>query len=85
MRTCSSKKISYSSYHAALTALKEVHVKAGYRIQEGPQNIYRCEICDQYHLTSKGAAHPELKSGSGNFSERTQNEISRWKDKFKDY
>ena len=85
MRDCPSRKIGYSSYHAAVEALLETHRKSGFTKTEGPQNIYRCSICDQYHLTSHGTPIKELNELKSSFSDRTQNQINRWLDKHKGY
>lgn len=86
MRTCSSKKVGYSSSGAAITVLLEMHRKSGFAAGEGPQNVYKCHICDQFHMTSRGPALPELKQISlSASSERTQNDVLRWMNKFKEY
>lgn len=85
MRTCSSKKIGYSSSGAAVTALLEMHRKSVFSPGEGPQNVYRCHICDQYHMTSRGPAIPELQQKISVHSDKTQNDITYWVNKFKDY
>ena len=84
MRLCSSKKITYSSHSAAVTALIEARKKSSYSVGEGPQNVSRCDLCDQYHLTSRGPLHKDLQNVSA-FSERTQNAANRWLEKHKKY
>lgn len=79
MRDCSTKKIGYASSNLAITALIELHLKS----IGGPINYYKCQTCEQYHLTSRGPAIPELSKNNSNSS--TQNEINKWKNKFKDY
>ena len=79
MRDCSTKKIGYSSSNLAITALIELNLKS----IGGPINYYKCEICDQYHLTSRGPAIPELSSKKANSS--TSNDALKWIKKFKDY
>lgn len=85
MRLCSSKKITYGSYSAAVTALIEARRKSNYSIGEGPQNVYQCHICEQYHLTSRGPMHKELQQSGSSLSQRTQNAVNRWLEKNKEY
>ncbi len=79
MRDCSTKKIGYSSSNLAITALIELHLKS----IGGPINYYKCQICDQYHLTSRGPAIPELSNKKSNSS--TSDTALKWIKKFKDY
>ncbi|MCO5232007.1 MAG: hypothetical protein M9958_12725 [Chitinophagales bacterium] len=83
MRNCSTKKIGYSSENSAISALLEAHQKSNFNTNSGPQNIYKCSICEQYHLTSRKPSHPVLKQNATSMSERTQNDIQRWSNKFK--
>ncbi|MCO5233736.1 MAG: hypothetical protein LC105_12375 [Chitinophagales bacterium] len=85
MRDCSSKKIGYSSESSAISALLEAHQKSNFEINNGPQNIYRCSICDQYHLTSKKPSHAILKQNSTIANETIKNDIQRWTNKFKNF
>lgn len=85
MRNCSTKKIGYSSKNAAISALIELHKKSSFSHGQGPQNVYRCEICDQYHLTSRGPAVAELQQRKSTWNDTTQNEILRWEKKFKKF
>ena len=79
MRDCSTKKMGYSSSNLAITALLELHSKS----TGGAINYYKCEICYQYHLTSRGPAIPEL--SKKNFNSSTKDEVSKWENKFKKY
>ena len=79
MRDCSTKKIGYTSSNSAITALLELNLKS----IGGPINYYKCEICGQYHLTSKGPAIRELSKAKNNSS--TNNDVAKWIKKFKDY
>lgn len=83
MRNCPTKKIAYSSENSAISALLEARQKSNYDINSGPQNIYKCATCEQYHLTSRKPSHPVLKQNTTSMSERTQNDIQRWNNKFK--
>lgn len=76
MRDCSTKKIGYASSNLAITALLELNVKS----IGGPINCYKCHICDQYHLTSKGPAIPQLSPNNA-----TNTEAFKWIKKFKNY
>lgn len=50
---CSTGKIKYSSSSLAEAALIESHIKRNFPPEQGPQNIYLCEYCGNWHLTSR--------------------------------
>lgn len=77
--------MGYSSKNAAISALLELHQKSSFGNSQGPQNVYRCHLCDQYHLTSRGPALNELQKNNSSISEKTQNDIARWERKFKNF
>lgn len=50
---CSTGKIQYPTKVLAETALIEVHIERNFPPEMGPQNVYECEFCGDWHLTSK--------------------------------
>mgnify|MGYP000412746745 CR=1 FL=1 len=43
----------------AETALIDQHIYKGFLPHQGPQNVYECQICGYYHLTSKSPSRNE--------------------------
>ena len=71
-----------TSSSMALEALKEANAKSTYVAGKSPVNFYRCSHCDTYHLTSKGAVHPELKKYLNTYSDQL-NTAQHWEQKFR--
>lgn len=51
--SCSTHKIQYDSQQLAENALIDQHIYKGFLPHEGPQDVYECEICGSWHMTSK--------------------------------
>ncbi|MBS1979291.1 MAG: hypothetical protein JST46_18115 [Bacteroidetes bacterium] len=62
MIKCVSNKVGYPSASIAEEALLETHIRYDFGKTTGPVNIYRCEECGQYHLTSSGLMNERLAS-----------------------
>ena len=43
----------------AETALIDQHIYKGFQIHEGPQNVYQCDHCGEWHFTSKALSRNE--------------------------
>ena len=56
MEHCSSKKKSYYTADEAEEAL----IRSNIRFHKPAVSYYLCEICAQFHLTSRGETHPLL-------------------------
>ena len=56
---CTSNKNFYYNEQECLEALIESLGRKANN-NSGPINIYRCDLCDGFHLTSKGDPHPML-------------------------
>jgi hypothetical protein len=83
MQRCNAHgKVMLTSSSMALEALKEANTKAAFVAGKSPVNFYRCSHCDTYHLTSKGAIHPELKKYLEKAS-RHLSDIYKWEQKFR--
>lgn len=52
-------KNQYMSQDLAETALIDQHIYKGFLPHEGPQNVYECDYCGHWHLTSKSLARNE--------------------------
>lgn len=57
--SCSTGKNQYPTQLIAEEALIEIHVQRNFPPDQGPQNVYQCEICGDWHLTSKSANRNE--------------------------
>jgi len=50
---CSTGKNQYSTKSLAETSLIDIHIHRNFQPDQGPQNVYQCEFCGEWHLTSK--------------------------------
>lgn len=57
---CSTNKNYYQSEAECVEVLIENLGRNKYHAGLGPLNIYKCDLCDGFHLTSKGERHPIL-------------------------
>ncbi len=57
--SCPSHKYEYMSKELAETALIDQHIYKNFLPHEGPQNVYECELCGGWHLTSKSVSRNE--------------------------
>lgn len=62
MIKCLTGKKGYQSQSLAEDALIEAHIQYDYGNRTGPVNVYKCEECGQYHLTSRGETNPRLET-----------------------
>jgi len=53
--SCPTRKYEYYSKDLAETALIDQHIYKGFKAHEGPQNVYECDHCGAWHLTSKAS------------------------------
>jgi hypothetical protein len=83
MRTCSSHKKVYLTKEIAEDALIEAHTRYDYANGQGPVNVYPCDDCGYFHLTSKGSVNPrlELLQRDGNLNRKKEGE--QWERKLK--
>lgn len=79
---CSTGKRCYDSLELAREGLIAIRARNALPASEGPQGVYRCQICDCYHLTSS-------KTDGFNLSSEDEKRIERegqarfWEEKFK--
>lgn len=57
--SCPSHKYEYMSKELAETALIDQHIYKNFLPHEGPQNVYECELCGAWHMTSKSTSRNE--------------------------
>ena len=81
MATCA--KRSYSTEELAVEALIGAHTHYHYKKGSGPVNVYKCEDCGQYHLTSREPMNEKLAAmiNSGNIDR--QKEADHWERKWR--
>ncbi len=56
---CSTGKYQYMNEGLAETALIDQHIYKNFLPHEGPQNVYECQVCGYWHLTSKAMERNE--------------------------
>ncbi len=77
--SCPSGKYQYLSQDLAETALIDQHIYKGFAPHEGPQNVYECQTCGHWHLTSKASersARLQKMIDSGELKKKQ--EASKW-------
>lgn len=57
---CPTNKDYYHNEDMAIEALIQHQGRNHYAPGAGPINVYRCNLCDGYHFTSKGEVNPVL-------------------------
>lgn len=63
----------------AETALIDQHIYKGFLPHEGPQNVYECDICGYWHLTSKAFSRNEqLQEMIDSGELKKKQEASKW-------
>ncbi len=56
---CPSGKNQYSTKFLAETSLIDIHIYRNFPPDQGPQNVYQCDICGAWHLTSNSPKRNE--------------------------
>lgn len=80
---CSTHKYEYISSDLAEVALVDQHIYKGFDPHQGPQNVYECDVCGAWHLTSKSDARNErLQSMIDSGELKKKQEASRWERNF---
>lgn len=80
---CSNGKISYDSEQKALDALIDHRARFNHQEGTGPVNVYRCDLCDGWHFTSKGTSHPLLSDPQRQKEIRKLSETYFWEQKLR--
>ena len=80
---CPTGKKIYPTEDLAVEALIGAWTAYNYPPGQGPQAVYRCEDCGNYHLTSRGPMNPKLSELLSIGSIRRQKEADQWEDKIR--
>ena len=63
----------------AETALIDQHIYKGFLPHEGPQDVYECQICGYFHLTSKATSRNDrLQEMIDSGEMKRKQEAQRW-------
>lgn len=77
--SCPTGKYQYYNQDLAETALIDQHIYKGFLPHEGPQDVYECEFCGYWHLTSKSAERNQrLQEMIDSGEMRRKQEGSKW-------
>lgn len=77
--TCPTGKNRYSTQFLAEAALIEIHIHRNFLPDQGPQNVYQCEYCGDWHLTSKSPARSKrLQEMIDSGKMRRQQQARQW-------
>ena len=82
--SCSTGKYQYISKALAEDALIDQHIYKGFLPHEGPQDVYECDRCGYWHLTSKwGTRNARLQEEIDSGELKRKQEASRWETGFR--
>lgn len=77
--SCPTRKYEYYTQDLAETALIDQHIYKGFQAHEGPQNVYECDHCGAWHLTSKAPErNPRLQEMVDSGEMKRKQEASKW-------
>ena len=80
---CSTHKYEYISKELAEDALIDQHIYKGFLPHEGPQDVYECNICGYWHLSSKGGTrNARLQEEIDSGELKRKQTASRWESGF---
>ncbi len=81
--SCPTHKYEYYTQDLAETALIDQHIYKGFLPHQGPQNVYECDLCGSWHLTSKSyERNPRLQEMIDSGEMKRKQEGSRWERRF---
>jgi hypothetical protein len=83
MGHCISRKKMYPTQAIAEDALIRLWILNDYTPSNGPVNVYRCDDCGHYHLTSQGPLNKRLGDEWNSGRIRREREAQRWVDRLK--
>lgn len=81
MATCQTHKNQYYSQALAEEALIDLHARNNYPKGEGPMNVYMCDYCHHWHLTSSGNLNEHLKEQMENGELQKKQTAHQWENK----
>jgi len=81
---CSTRKYEYISKDMAEDALIDQHIYKGFLPHEGPQDVYECDICGYWHMTSRNATrNARLQEEIDSGEMKRKQTASRWEGGFR--
>ena len=81
--SCSTHKYEYISKDLAEDALIDQHIYKGFDPHQGPQDVYECDLCGAWHMTSKSASRNErLQEEMDSGELKRKQDASRWERNF---
>lgn len=83
MIKCVSGKRVYVTREQAEEALVGAHTRFDYARGQGPVNVYRCDDCGYFHLTSKGPVNEVLQQRKKEGKIDREKEADAWLNKLK--
>lgn len=83
IKSCSTGKNYYFDKHTAIEALIEHLGRNHFSHGTGPINVYRCNICDGYHFTSKGERLAQLNDPAVKSRIQKLRQASDWEGKYR--
>lgn len=83
MIKCSSGKKVYVTRELAEEALIGARTRFDYPAGKGPVNVYQCEDCSYFHLTSKGGVNDALAKRQKDGTIDRDKEADAWLNKLK--
>jgi hypothetical protein len=83
LQKCPTHKKIYPTESVAEEALIAAWIAYDYPQGNGPVNIYICDDCGNYHLTSKGAMNKKLEEQIASGKIRRDKDVNAWMDKIK--
>ena len=81
--SCPTGKYEYISRELAEDALIDQHIYKGFLPHEGPQDVYECNICGYWHLTSQGGRNARLQEEIDSGELKRKQTASRWESGFR--
>ena len=76
-------KRSFQDEFMALEALMNNHAQNFHKRESGPINIYQCDHCGDWHFTSKGEIHPDLRKDETQLRIKTERLGAHWERKLR--
>lgn len=77
--SCPTHKYEYYNQALAEMALIDQHIYKGFDPHQGPQDVYECDQCGAWHMTSKSSQRNEkLQEVMDSGELKRKQEASRW-------
>ena len=80
--TCITGKTAFNSEELALEALIQNHVRHQHRKGAGPQDVYLCQDCNNWHFTSRPPTNPILLKAETQERIKQEGRAFEWERKF---